>query len=224
MKSKAANARTRNGKQTVVQPTNGGLIRAVAGAVSGASTTADDAWRTEPFKLDRAWLEHGARYAVLIAWTFVASVVLAGFLPSIFSQAFDMPVTSFPEVAMSAGTFMIFALIRAGLSLRIVDHVVRVSSVVKWVVFSVLSDALFQFVLLRLLPLSPLAFNDSASIVAQFASTAIGGVATGWLQWRMFAPKTKSQLVWVLSSVAAWTLMLAVLGLIAVFVLGRPAA
>jgi hypothetical protein len=222
MKSKAANTRDRNAKQTIVQPPSGGLMRAVAGAVSGAAAVRDDSWRNEPFKLDRAWMGYAGRYAFLIVWTFVASVLLAGVLPSIFAQAFQMPVASFPEVAMSAGTFLVFALIRAGLALRIVDHVVRVPSVGKWVLFSVLSDAVFQFVLLRLLTLSPLAFSDTASVIVQFVSALIGSTLTGWLQWRMFTPKTKSQLVWVAASILAWLLTLGALAAIVLLALGRP--
>lgn len=223
MKSKAATTRDRNAKQTVVQPPSGGLMRAVAGAAAATSAVRDDAWRKEPFKLDRAWLGYAARYAFLIAWTFVASVLLAGVLPSIFAQAFQMPAASFPEVVMSAGTFVVFALIRAGLALRLVDHAVRVASVGKWVLFSVLSDTVFQLVLLRLLTLSPLAVSDTASVVVQFVSALIGSALTGWLQWRMFTPKTKSQLVWVAASVLAWTLTLAALAAIVLLVLGRPA-
>jgi hypothetical protein len=167
-----------------------------------------------PFRLDREWAGYALRNAGLIGLTFAINPFLAGLLPTIFAKAFEMPVSAFPNPVMFAGTFFIFAIVRAALSLRLIDHVVTVPSVGKWVLFSVLSDVGFQVVLSVLVPLMPLGFSAQSELVWQFVCAALGGFVTGWLQWRMFQPQTKPQLVWVAASCLGWLVTYALLGAI----------
>jgi hypothetical protein len=213
MKSKAESTRARDIKQNVPEKAGKRLVAAVAGGATQASAQAST-WRSQPFTLNREWLGYAGRNAVLIAWTFVASLLLASILPNIFAKAFQMPQAAFTGNPVFVGTFIVFALIRAGLSLRIVDHAVRVPSVGKWVGYSVLSDIVFQIVLSLLVPLMPLPFSKMTELVWQFACAGLGGLVTGWLQWRMFQPQTKPQLVWVIGAALAWTVTFAVLALL----------
>ncbi len=70
----------------------------------------------------------------------------------------------------------------------------------------------FQVVLSVLVPLMPLGFTAQSEFAWQFVCAALGGLMTGWLQWRMFQPSTRPQLVWVVASFLGWLLTYALLG------------
>lgn len=203
MKSKAAPAARQKTKPIQVAPAGGKPVSMSQAPVPATAV---------PFRIERAWISYALTNAGLIALTFAINPFLAGLLPTIFSKAFEMPVTAFPNPVMFAGTFVVFAIVRAALALRIIDHAVTVPSVGKWVLYSVLSDVGFQVVLSVLVPLMPLGFTTQSEFAWQFVCAALGGLMTGWLQWRMFQPSTRPQLVWVVASFLGWLLTYALLG------------
>jgi hypothetical protein len=196
----------------------------VAGTSGVATVAAPERVQTDPapFTLDASWLRRSLGNAGLIALTFMASLFLAGVLPTVFAQAFQMPKESFPANLMFSGTFLLFAIVRAGLAFRLVDQAVHIQSVGRWVLRSVLSDVGFIVLLSFIVPLMPLPFNRSGEIAWEFFCAALAGLVTGLLQWRMFQPRTKSQLLWVAFSMLTW---MAAFGLIGAWVLssGRAA-
>jgi hypothetical protein len=168
---------------------------------------------------DRLWVVHALKLFALIVATYVGALVLAGFVPNVFQRAFEWPNTTFAPGTWAQSyliwaTFLLFALFRALLALRIVDHDVRVQSIGDWVAQSVLSDFVFQIGLTGLVALMPLPFHLIGERAWYVLFATIGGLITGFLQWYKFNPATRPAQLWIYASGLAWALTTLVLSAI----------
>ncbi len=160
---------------------------------------------------DKLWVTHALKLFALIVATYAIALVLAGFAPNIFERAFEWPRETFApgtwgQSYLIWGAFLLFALLRALLALRIVDHDARVQSIGAWVSQSVLSDFVFQIGLTSLVALMPLPFHLISERAWYVLFAAIGGLVTGFLQWYKFNPATQASQVWIYASGLAWAL------------------
>jgi hypothetical protein len=168
---------------------------------------------------DKLWVTHALKLVALIVTTYASALVLAGFAPNIFERAFEWPAGTFAPGTWAQSyliwaTFLLFALLRALLALRIVDHDARVQSIGAWVGQSVLSDFVFQIGLTGLVALMPLPFHLISERAWYVLFAAIGGLVTGFLQWYKFNPATRASQVWIYASGLAWALTTLVLSVI----------
>jgi hypothetical protein len=159
----------------------------------------------------REWLLYALKYMLLIAATFLIAPVLAGILPFIFERAFQMPAASFVSGstlnnALIWIVFLLFALLRALLALRIIDHAVRVPSIGRWVRRSVAADFVFQIGLTGLVPLMPLPFQFVGERTVVVLVALLGGIVTGLLQWLLFEPKSIPSRLWIGGAALGWFL------------------
>ena len=159
------------------------------------------------------WITRAARLAGLIVATALAGAILAGALPALLSgPSRGVAQAQSSLLPWTVGAFMLFALVRAALALRSVDHDLTHAPAGPFIVISALLDALFQLGLTSVVLLAPVAAFAAQPHAWSVAFAALGGLITGAVQRYLFNPHPRQSWVWLAGSALGWLITAVITG------------